>query len=150
MVEVERIDQESGVESLAAGMRADEATHMLERAAAALGGLLLQAAQRPQLALSLDHVFDCFETDGANQLVLEVGVAHIEVDLEAGVIDGPPEDVLLPRVDQPCELHLGAVRLQLLEVSPNRMRAADGHDLYAVCGQVATATLRQRFQRDAI
>src|SRR5216683_3094267 len=83
-------------------MRADEATHMLERGAAALGGLLLQAAQRPQLALSLDHVLDRFETDGANQLVLEVGVAHVKVDL------------------------------------------------YAVGGQVATATPRQRFQRDTV
>src|SRR5216683_1458411 len=115
-------------------MRADEATHMLERGAAALGGLLLQAAQRPQLALSLDHVLDRFETDGANQLVLEVGVAHVKVDLVAGVVDGSPEDV----------------RLQLLEVSPDRVRAPDRHDLYAVGGQVATATPRQRFQRDTV
>src|SRR5207244_9468119 len=60
------------------------------------------------------------------------------------------ESVLLPRIDKPRQLHIGAVRLQPLEVSPDRVRAADGHDLDAFGGQVATSAFRQRLQRHAV
>src|SRR5205814_10048489 len=52
--------------------------------------------------------------------------------------------------DQPRQRHVGAVSLQPLEVSPDRMRAADGHDLDAFGGQVATTAFCQRLQRDAV
>ena len=78
------------------------------------GGLLLESAERPKVALGIDDPFHGGDAERTDQLVLEVCVAHVEAERlqpgarevrpEAGLLEGTPEVALLRDVAQPRQL----------------------------------------------
>src|SRR5262249_41571378 len=124
-IQVQRLDHQPCIQGLAPGPRADKAAQVLQLCAVSLGGLPLQAAEGSKLTLTLYNPFDPFYAQRANELVLEVGVAHIEaqplhvfaprVGAVAGSLESAPEIVLLTDVDQAGQLHARVGIPQLLE-----------------------------------
>jgi hypothetical protein len=76
--EIQRVDEQPRVSDLPAAVGADEAPKLLLAAASLPGRLLLQGAERSKLALGLDDLFHTGGTQAADQLVLQVGDAHVE------------------------------------------------------------------------
>ena len=74
-VEVQRVHEQRAVSDLASGASAEEAAKLGMQLAAALHGLVLEAAEGRELALGFDHTLDRRRAESADQLVLEVGVA---------------------------------------------------------------------------
>ena len=65
---------------LPAAARSYEPPELLGVGPAAPRRLSLERAERPQVPLRLDHLLDDRRTSGADQLVLEVGIAHEETE----------------------------------------------------------------------
>src|SRR5512134_153210 len=75
---IERADEEGRVPSLPAAPGAHEAPELLLRGLPLLRRLTLERAERPELALGVDHVLHGVGADGTDQLVLEVRDADVE------------------------------------------------------------------------
>ena len=114
LVSLQRVDQQPRVADLAAAVGAHEAPELRLAAASLPGRLLLEGAERPEIALRLDDLFHTAGTQTADQLVLQVGDAHIEpeclhvgptqVGAEAGPLQTAPEVALLAGVTQAGQL----------------------------------------------
>ena len=108
--EVQRVDEQLRVADLPATVGADEAPKLCLAAASSPRRLLLEGAERSKLALGLDDLFHTGGTQAADQLVLQVGDAHVEpegfqlgaaqVGAEAGPLETAPEVALLTGVTQ--------------------------------------------------
>ncbi len=119
--------------------------------------LLLVGTERPELALRGEDALDGLGAERADQLVLEIGVAHVEAEAlhvfarevraEPGALERPAEGVLLARVAQPCQPHAPLRAPQPSEERPDRLRAADRHDGDALSVEVVPPPLRERFER---
>ena len=106
--EIEGFDQQAGVANLASSAAAHEPPELGLVAPALLCALLLQGAERPQLALGVDDSFHRLGTEGADELVLQVGHADVEaqplqvgateVRAEAGTLERSAEVILLALV----------------------------------------------------
>ena len=77
-----RLDEEAGVRDLVAAAAGEEAAQLLDQGAVALGGLVLQAPERGELALRGHHGEDRVGAEAADQLVLEVAAADLETALD--------------------------------------------------------------------
>jgi len=64
-VELERVDEQGAVADLASGAGAEKAAQLRMQLAAALRGLLLEAAERHELALDIEHTLHRRRADGA-------------------------------------------------------------------------------------
>ena len=105
--EIQRVDQQARVLDLPAPAGAHETPKLLLIRASLVRSLLLQGAERSQLTLSGDDLFNGGGTEGADQLVLQVCDAHVETQLfhagaievraEAGALETAPEGGLLLR-----------------------------------------------------
>jgi hypothetical protein len=83
------LNHEAAVADLSTGEGADEATKLRLEWALSLRRLSLEAAESPTLTLGLDDRFDGVGTEGAYQLLFEVGFANIEAEfLHVGAVDG--------------------------------------------------------------
>src|SRR6266511_4794784 len=78
--EIQRVDEQRRVVDLAAAAGAHETPKLLLRGPSLLRGLLLQGAERLQLALGVDELFDGRSAEGADQLVLQVCDAYVEAE----------------------------------------------------------------------
>ncbi len=76
--EIERVDEHRRVLDLAAATAAHESPELRVSGTSVLRRLLLQGAERPHLTLLADDLLDRGRPEGPDQLVLEVGVAHVE------------------------------------------------------------------------
>src|SRR5262249_60868929 len=94
-IDVEGLGEEPGVAFLVAGASAEEAAELRLERLPSLGGLLLQRAERRQLAFGVDDLLDALAAEGPNQLALEVGGADVDL------LEDAAEDPLLPRVAEP-------------------------------------------------
>src|SRR6478609_3497820 len=151
---VERLDEQARVADLPAAARAEEAAELRLRRASALGRLLLQRAEGPQLALRVYDPLDRLEPEGADQLVLEVVDADEEAlpleagaagpRAEAGALEAAPEVLLLAGVAQPGEFDVQAARPEPLQLARDRLGAADRHDADPLGRQVAAAAPGER------
>jgi hypothetical protein len=72
-IEVEGLYEESGVAFLVAGATAEEAGELRLERLASLRGLLLQRAERRELAFGVDDLLDAVAAESPNQLALDVG-----------------------------------------------------------------------------
>jgi hypothetical protein len=158
--EVEGVHQHPRVPVLAAAGGAEEAPELLLKGPAPLGRLTLEGAERPELPLPLDQLLHRGWAEAADQLVLQVGHAHVEperrhlgaveVGAEPGPLQAAPEVVLLPGVAQAGQAEvqpLGAVQLQ---EPPDVPGAAHGDDADALGGEVPAPACGQDLKHDLV
>jgi hypothetical protein len=122
--------------------------------------LLLQRAERPEVAVSVDDLLDDSCAECADQLVLEIRVAHVEaqalhvgaceVGTEAGALESPPELALLSGVTESRQRDVEAARAEPGEEAADRLRTADRHDADALGGEIAAVALGERLERDTV
>jgi hypothetical protein len=158
--ELQRVDQQPGVPDLAAAVGADEAPKLLLAGPSSPGRLLLERAERSKLALSLDNLFHTGGTQAADQLVLQVGDAHMEperfqlgateVGAEAGPLQTAPEVALLTGVTQARQPEVQPSRTEQLQEVSDVPRTAHRHDGNALSGEIATTARGERLERDLV
>jgi hypothetical protein len=158
--ELQRVDQQPRVADLAAAVGADEAAKLCLAASSSPGRLLLERAERSELALSLDDLFHTGSTKAADQLLLQVGDAHVEaerfhvgpteVGTQASPLQTAPEVGLLAGVTQPRQSGVQAPRTEQLQEASEVAGAAHRHDGNALSGKIATTALSERLERDLV
>ena len=158
--ELQRVDQQPRVADLAAAVGANEAPKLRLAAASLPGRLLLEGAERSKLALSVDDLFHTGSTEAADQLVLQVGDAHIEpecfhvgpteVGTEAGPLQTATEVALLTGVTQARQSDVHAPRTEQLQEAPDVPGTAHWHHGYALSGKIPTTALSQCLERDLV
>ena len=158
--ELQRVDQQPGVADLAAAVGADEAPKLRLAAPSLPGRLLLERAERSKLALSVDDLFHTGGAEAADQLVLQVGDAHIEPECfhvgpteagtQAGLLQAVPEVALLAGVAQARQSDVHAPRAEQLQEAPDVPGTAHWHDGNALSGKIPTTALSQRLERDLV
>src|ERR671913_1652608 len=77
-VELERLDEQGTIAHLASGTRAEEPVQLGVHVAAALRRLVLEAPEGDEIAFAVEHALDSIRPQGADQLVLQVGIAGME------------------------------------------------------------------------
>ena len=108
MGEVQRIDEQARVANLPTGAGAHEAPKLLPTRPPPLRWLPLKRTKRTELTLGVDDLFYGSDTKGTDQLVLQIGDAHIEAQpfhlgtsqlrAEAGLLQTAPEVAHLCRI----------------------------------------------------
>ena len=118
-IEIQRLDEQGGPGlDLAAAPGSHEAPELFLCPPASPRGLLLEGAERCELTLSVDDPFDGGGAEAADQLVLEVCLAHVEaeslhvgaseVGAEPGPLERAMEVALLPGVAETRQLDVEA------------------------------------------
>ena len=158
--EIQRVDQQPRVADLPAAVGADEAPKLLLAAPCPPGGLLLEGAERSKLTLGLDNLFHTGGTKAAEQLVLQVGDAHMEaegfhvgatqVGAEAGPLQTTPEVALLAGVTQARQAEVQPPRTEELQEASDVCRAAHRDDGNALGGKIPTAARGERLERGLV
>jgi hypothetical protein len=158
--ELQRVDQQPRVSHLPAAVGADEAPKLRLAAPSLPGRLLLERAERSQLTLSLDDMFHTGGTKAADQLVLQVGDAHIEaeclhvalteVGAEAGPLQTAPEVGLLTGVTQARQPDVQAPRTEQLQEVSDVPGTAHWHHGNARSGKIATTARSERLERGLV
>src|SRR5438067_6330860 len=102
--------------------------------ASPLRRLVLEGAEQSQLTLSLDDPLHRGDAKGANQLVFEVGDAHVETEglhrvagesgAEAGPLEAAAEVALLGLVAEAGQGDIAAMRAKHLQEVSDGRRAA--------------------------
>ena len=126
--QIYRIHEHRARLDLPATAGAHEPSELLGVGPAAPRGLQLERAERPQVTLRTDHFLDDRRTRGADQLVLQVGVADEETELfhvggaevraDAGPLERASKVAHLGRIAEACEDDVGAGRA----IAPCRRR----------------------------
>jgi hypothetical protein len=158
--ELQRVDQQPRVPDLAAAVGADEAPKLRLAAPSSPGRLLLEGAERSKLTLSLDDLFHTGGTKAADQLVLQVGNAHIEpeclhlgateVGAKAGPLQTAPEVALLAGVTQTRQPDVQAPRTEQLQEASEVAGTAHRHHGNARSGKIATTARSEGLERDLV
>ena len=158
--QLQRVDEQPRVADLAAAVGADEAPKLLLAAPSLPGGLLLEGAERSKLALGLDDLFHTGAAKAADQLVLQVGDAHIEpegfhvgateVGAEAGPLQTTPEVALLAGVTKARQAEVHATRTEALQEESDVSGTAPGDDGNALGGKLSTTARGKRLERDLV
>ena len=156
-VEVERFHEQPRILDLAPTAGAHESPQLLFHGAAELGGLLLQDAERAQVAVGLHDPLHPRCAEGSNQLVFEVEHAHEETERlhprsvqarpEPGPLETTDEVALLPRVAEAGEFEVEAGGTEQAEELGDRLRASDRNDGDAFGGQIAAPPCREHLGR---
>jgi len=158
--EVERIDEQACVPDLSAAAAAHEASKLLLVGPASPRRLLLEGAEGFKVSLSADDLFDGGGTEGADQLVLQVGEAHVEtesfhvgaseVGAEAGPLETAPKVALLCSVTETRQPDVKPLRAEQSQEPPNRLRTANRHNGNALSGEIPAPALSERFERTLV
>jgi hypothetical protein len=149
--EVERLDEESPVPDLPVR---HEAPELLLVRAVTMRFLLLVGTERPELAVLGEDALDGVGAEGADELVLQVGVAHEEpetlhgfsrqVRAEPSTLESAAEGVLLARVAESGEPHVPSLGREAREEGAERLCAADRHDGDTLGVEVVSTQLGDR------
>lgn len=131
-----------------------EAPNLLVVRSPVVRRLLLVRAKRSKLTLSLDDLLHGGGTEGANELVLEVCVAHVEPELfhggssqvcaEAGPLEATAEVALLAGVTKARQPDAQPVRTETLQEASHGLRTPHRHDRDTLCLEIPTVTLGHR------
>jgi hypothetical protein len=158
--ELQRVDEQPRVPDLPAAVGADEAPKLLLAAPCSPGGLLLERAERSKFALGLDDLFHTGGTKAADQLVLQVGDAHIEPEgfhvgptegsAEADPLQTTPEVALLAGVTQARQSEVQAPGTEQLQEASDVPRPAHRDDGNALSGKISTTARSKRLERDLV
>src|SRR5215211_4900660 len=145
---------------LAAAARAEEASELFLDGPRPPSRLLLEGAERRQLALLLEDPFDGVGSEGADQLVLEIFDAHVEpeilhavageIDAEARMLESAPDVAFFSGVAQSRELGVAPTRAEDVDGAVDVRGAADRHDGDALGAEVPAAARGERLQRAQI
>src|SRR5438477_6539829 len=129
--QIERLDEQTRIPDLATAAAAHEAPELLLGGPSLPRRLLLKGAEGSKVSLSFDDLFDGVGAESADQLVLQVGVAHVEAELfhvgpgEAGAETGPletaPERHLLCSVAETRQPDVKPVRAEPIQEPCNRL-----------------------------
>src|SRR5262249_59071819 len=132
-VGIERFHQQARVADLPPVGAAHEAAQLSLDPPAAPGRLLLERAERPEVALRLEHSLDRRGTERADQLVLEILDANVEAELrhvvasepgtETRAFEAAAKDSLLARVAQTGEPSVRPLRAEPRPEPADRLRA---------------------------
>src|SRR5687767_12999759 len=124
--EVQRVDEQGRVADLPVPHELPK-LHLMSQSS--LRRLLLEGAERPKLALSVDDLFHGGSTEGAGQFLLQVCDAHVEteslhigaseVGAEAGPLESPPEVALLPGVTEARQPGVHPLRAEPIQEACN-------------------------------
>jgi len=157
VAEIERLDEQSRVVDLPAAAGAHEAPKLGFGGQPSPGRLVLQSAKRSQVSLSADNPFDGGGSEGADQLILEICVAHVETEAfrvgaaemsaEAGALEGAPEVVLLRGVAEARQSDVQPSRAETFQRVSDPLGTADRHDGHALIGKIPPTALGHRFER---
>ena len=158
--ELQRVDQQPRVPDLPAAVGTDEAPKLLLAAPSSPRRLLLEGAERSKLTLNLDDLFHTGGTKAADQLVLQVGDAHVEpeclhvgateVGAKAGPLRAAPEVALLAGVTQARQPDVQAPRTEQLQEASDVPGTAHWHHGNALSGKIPTTALSERLDRDLV
>jgi len=154
VVQIECADEEWGVPGLPVP---HEPVELSAERQCALLGLLLERAEPTRLALCVDDPRDPLASERTHELVLEIGLAHVEAErLQPIAVDGSsdpsslertPDLVLLPCIAQTGDLD---VRADIAEGVAERVSASDRDHGDALGVQVATAPFGQHLEREPV
>ena len=152
-VEIEGLDQEPSVARLATRARADEPSQLRLDRPLALGRLALQDSERGELALFVDDALDLVDTEGPNQLVLEIEIAGEEAEpfhvlqREAGpharTLETAPVGALLTDVAQSSDTHAPAPGPERAQIPEHVGRTTDRHDRHTGGDEIDVAPAGQ-------
>jgi hypothetical protein len=158
--ELQRVDQQPRVTDLPAAVGADEAPKLRLAAASLPGRLLLERAERPKLTLGLDDLFHHGRAKAADQLILQVGDAHVEpeclhvgpteVGAQAGPLQRAPEVGLLTGVTQARQSDIQTPGTEQLQEASDVPGTAHWHHGNAGSGKIATTARSERLERDLV
>lgn len=122
--------------------------------------LALEREERADLALGLDHLLYAVGAEGTDQLVLQVGDAHLETQGlqsgtgEAGAEPDPlqvvPEVPLLADVAESRQWEAEPRRAAHVQEAPDARRAAERYDRDALRVEVAAVARGQCLDRDLV
>ncbi len=156
-IEIERVHEQRRVADLPVPHEAPELLLARERS---LGELLLEGAERPELALRLDQVLDDVGAERADELVLQVRHAHeeaeclhvgaSEISAEAGALERTLEVALLRFVAEAREPDAETRATEPIESSSDGLRAPDGDDGDALCLKVSVTSPRESLEREPV
>ena len=158
--EIQRVDEQPRVPDLPAAVGADEAPKLLLAAPRSPRRLLLEGAERSKLTLGLHDLFHTGTTKAADQLVLQVGDAHVEpegfhvgageVGAEAGPLQSAPEVGLLTGVTKARQPDIQTPRAEQFQEASDVPGAAHRHDGDALSGEIPTTARSERLERDLV
>jgi MFS transporter, DHA2 family, multidrug resistance protein len=158
--EIDGLDEKARVPDLSPAAAAHEAPKLLCRGPFSPRGLFLERAERPKIALCLDDPDDLLGAECANQLVLEIGDAHVEAErlhvrareagAEPGSLETATELRFLADVTEAREREAESSRAEPLEEAPDRLRASDRHHGDALGLEVPAAARGERLDRDLV
>ena len=156
LAEIERLDEQARVADLPAAAAAHPTLKLLLSRPSLPGGLLLQGAERSKVSLSLGDLLHGPRAEGADQLVFQIGDAHVEtqpfhlgareVDAEAGSLETTPEVALLSRVAETRQPDVEPTGAEQLEESSYGLRTPDRHDGDALSVEVPATAFSERFE----
>ena len=155
--EIERLDEQTRVPDLPAAAAAHEAPELLLDRPSLPLGLLLERAKRAKVSLRVDNLFHGGGAEGADQLVLEVGVAHVEAEpfhigarefgAEARPLETAPELALLCSVTETREPDVEPLRTEQRQKASYRLRTSDRNNGDALGVEIPTLPPSERFER---
>jgi hypothetical protein len=119
--------------------------------------LLLEGAEGSEVSLSVDDLFHAGGAEGADELVLQVRVAHVEaqsfhvgageVGAEAGPLETAPEVALLSGVTETRQPDVKPLRAEQIQEASYGLRPPNRHNGNAFSVKIPTASLGERFER---
>jgi hypothetical protein len=158
--EIKRADEQARVETLSAGSGPQETAKLVLGAPSLLRRLLLKNAERSELTLSIDDLFHRGGAEGADQLVLQIGDAHVEterfhlgagqVGAEAGPLETTPKVALLGGVAQPRQPEVEPPRAEQIQEAADVRRTSHRHDGDAFSVERPTAAHSQSLKRHLV
>jgi hypothetical protein len=154
--EIKRVDEQTRVAELPAAAASHEAAKLLLSRSSLPRRLLLERAEGSKVSLSVHNLLDGGGAESADQLVLQVGDAHVEterfhvgaseVGAEAGLLETALEVTLLSGVTETSQPDVKPLRAEQIQEASYGLRATDRHNGNALGVQIATPALGERFE----
>jgi hypothetical protein len=160
LAEIQRIDEQTRVSDLPAAAAAHEAPKLLFICPSLPRRLLLEGAEGSKVTLGVNDLFHRGGTESADQLVLQVGDAHVEtqpfhinggeVGAEASPLETAPEVALLRGVTEARQPRVRPLRAEPLQEASYGLRTPDWHNGNALGAKTPTAAPSERLERDLV
>jgi hypothetical protein len=157
---IQRLDEQARIADLPAVGAAHETSQLRFDSPSTPRGLLLEGAERSEVALGVDDGFDRGGAETADQLVLQIRHADVEAETfhlgprearaEARTFKSAPEDGLFACIAQSGDREAGALSSEVREELSDAVGTADGEDPHALGSKVRAAARRQRLEGDLV
>jgi hypothetical protein len=155
--EIKRLDEQTRVSDLPAAAATHEAPKLLLIGPSSPPRLFLQGAERSKVTLSVNDLFHGGGAESANQLVLQVCVAHVEtqtfhidareVGAEAGPLKTAAEVALLSRITETRQPDVKPLRAEQIQEASDGLSTPNWHNGNALSVEVPTTALSEGFER---